>query len=651
MITARSSIKRQVRYSNLTNIELILDASGLATNTTNSYGQVDASDVIVALNSVAPGPTGKDFSVIGSGVTFNPATKSIAYNGSGRLRSTGAASVYDFMSYNAAGYTSIKWTCFMVCKIGNVVKPATASYALIGNNGTSSVSKGMAINYANNTTNEDTITASNTRGTSGQFLGRVTVPGGAPSNQYCVIVAQFDGSAASNVRMRLYINDQAMLNIEQLQNNNTPVTTPTYALEIGGGGNSVLPMIGNIKEVILTSDAPGYNTVIPIIRQLMNKHNIVRSRSTDYLNTSLVPEIFDQSIGTAGLEYHLSAIISQNPVDRNEGFSAYSEGGGHVYYANKKLVGRKSLYKFAPFASILASQVDIYDPAGADSVQDCGGGYDQNGVFHIFADVANGSTAGTMVGVRHIYSSDLATWTNTDITSVLPSDGLAAWRVYGNMIHVGGVWLKPYYKYTDQGDVTNSANYVFRSTDGVNWSTVTVRSSGATYINEASVFWCGGNNVGYLARNDATGEWSISMSTDLGATWGAFSDIAFGETVASANPAMVKSFTHNGVLLNVAYITNRNNDNAFAIYGKASDIVANPVTGWNLNTKIMWWKTALAPYHYHYGDVAHLDDTIKAVGAYIYDQWPATGTGTVSRVNYTIMPTWHISKIETELGI
>lgn len=652
MITARAKIKRNVRYAGLTNIELQVDASGLATGVNNSYGEVDGSNVIVSLDSgPLAGPTGRDFSVIGSGVTFDPITKSIAFNGSGRLRSTGAASLFDFMSFNAGGYASIKWTAFIVCKIGNVVKPAAAVYGLIGNNAASSSFKGMSINYANNTTNEDTLTAQATRGTSAQFLGRLNLPGIAPSNQYCVVVFQFDGSAASNARMRAYINDQALLFAENLQNNGTPVATPANPLEIGGCGNGSVPMIGNIKEVILTSTAPAYATVIATVRQLMNKHNIVRSRSTDYLKVSMVPEIFEQSIGTTGLEYHLCGVIGQNPTDTSEVFSCYSEGGSHLYNANKKLVGRKSIYKAAPFGNTFAAQFDIYDPVNPLAIQDCGGGYDQNGVFHVFVDVINSGSAGGCVGARHIYSSDLSSWTNTDITASLHADGLLCWRMYGNMIHVGGVWIKPYYKLTDQGDITNSANYILRSTDGINLTSVTVRAPAATYINEGSVWWNGGNNLGSLWRNEATGEFSISVSGDLGLTWSAMQDISFGETITSANPPMVKSFMHNGVLVVAAYITNRAADTAFIIYGKASDIVADPVNGWNLNTKIMWWKTSLAPFHYHYGDVAHLDDTINAVGLYSYDQWPDAGTGVLSKMNYTVMPTWHVAKIESELGI
>lgn len=646
-----ASIKRNIRYAGLlTNIELIVDASGLVTNTTNSYGQVDGSNVIVQLNSIAPGPTSRDFTVNGSGVTFDPTTKSIAFNGSGRLRSTGAASLFNFMSFHASGYSSIKWTAFIVCKLGTTIKPAAATYGIIGNNGTSSVNKGMSLNYTNTTTNEDTLTTSVTRGTGSSFLGRLLVPGSGPSNQYCVITVQFDGSLAPSP-MRLYVNDQALLNIEQLDNSTSPVTTPTFAMELGGCGNAVVPMIGNIKEVIITSAAPTYLTTVAVIRQLMNKHNIVRTRTSDYLNKSLVPEIFFSDLGGGTSDYFLCAVISQDPTNPQRVFAGYSVGSQHTYESGKHLDGRVSLVKAAPFTNTFGAAATIYNPAGNDAVQDVGGGFDNNGVMHLFCDVINGSTAGTMVAARHIYSSDLSNWTNTDITASLHSDGLAGWRMYGNMIHVGGTWLKPYYKFTDNGDVTNSANYVLRSTDGINWTSITVRASAATYINEASIFWLGGNDFGYLARNESTGEWSLSISLDDGLTWDAMTDVTFGETVVSANPPMVKTFTLNGQLVVVAYITNRNNDTAFAIYGLPANILISRGSGWDTGTKIMWWKTNLAPNHYHYGDVAHLDGTLKAVGLYCYDLFPGSGTGLANELHYTVMPTWHVALIESELGI
>lgn len=647
MLVNKTTKKNAARYSLLSNIQLIIKSKGLATSTANDYGTVDGSNVITAIKSITPGPTGKDFSVNGSGVTFDPTNKSIVFNGSGRLRSTGAASVYDFLSYHASGYASLKWTAFIVCKIGTTIKPASAAYGLFGNTGGSSVSKGVFVNYANNSTNEDTMQMAVVKGTSNQYLGRMIVPGSTPSNQYCVFAMVMDGAAGSDNIMRLYVNDQALLNNEQLDTTTAMVTTPTYALEIGSVGNAVLPFIGEIKEFILCSSATSYENTIGFIRSLMNEYKIIRSTSS-FLNVSLVPEIFqDDTVAT----YKLCGVISQNPVDKNIVCSAYSQGGSHLYNANKKLVIRVSTNKAAPFNNSFGAETAIYDPGNPSAIQDCGGGYDQNGLMILFSDIINSGTAGGCIGAFMHTSSDLSSWTHTDITASLPADGLLCWRVYGNMVHANGIWVKSFYKLTDQGDTTNSAVYIWRSTDAfATRPVVTVKASSGTYINESSVAYLGGNSWILIARNEATGEWQQYYSSDNAATWSDQGGITFGETVVSANPMMLKTFTHNGVLCVVAYITNRNNDTAFAIYAKASSIISSGLSGWDLDTKIMWWKTGLAPWHYHYGDVVHLDNTINAVGIFPYDNFPGAG-GTTNKLNYTVMPTWHIPLIESQLGI
>lgn len=653
MTASKSEMRRHALYGLLTNIRMVVDASGLATNTNNAFGTVDGSNIVTAIKSILPGPTGIDFGVIGSGVTFDPTTKSIQYNGSGRLRHTGASSVFNFMSYNSA-YALIKHTTYIVCKLGNVIKPASANYGLWGNNGGSSVNKGVSASYANTTTNEDTITSIVTKGVSADFLGRILCPGVCPSNQWIVIGIQFDGNASAVLRMRLFVNDQAVINIPMLDDDINPVTTPTYAFEIGGVGNSVAPLVGGIKEMVIAEEATTYGNAISFIRSLMLKHGITRHRS-DFLDVSSVPVIFDQSIGANPLQYHLSGVISQDPTNPKRVFSAYSLGGTHVYNANKRLVGRLAANcSYPPVTGAFAAGVTIYNPTDPFAIQDCGGGFDNNGVMHLFVDVLNSGGVGGCVGARHFYSSDLTNWTNNDITSVIHADGLAAWRMYGNLVHANGIWVKPYYKATDQGVSTQSANYILRSTDGINWTSVVVRAVGSNYYNEGTVAYLGGNNWLQLVRDEVLGEWQQYFSTDNALTWTAQGAISFGLTVTSPNPPMLKTFMHNGVLVVVAYLTDRANDTAYAVYGKASDIISSGLSGWNLNTKIMWWKTSIAPYHYHYGDVAHLNNTIQALGLYSYDQFPGGAggeNGVVNYMNYTTMPTWHVSKIESELGI
>lgn len=642
MVVTKAKPKRTSRYGVLSNIEFVIDAGGLATGTNNSYGDIDGSNGINSIKSIAPGTTGLDFTVNGSGVTYNPTTKAIDFNGSGRLRYTGAASLFNFLSYHASGYASLKWTVFAVVKFGTSIKPSSASYGLFGNTGGTSSSKGAWANYANNTTNEDFLQTAVVKGTTNQYLGRMTLPGVCPSNQWIVVALQFDGSASAALRMRMFINDQGLVNNEQLQNDTTPVTTPTYAMEIGGVGNGVLPLVGSIKKVVMCSNVFSYDNTVSFIRMLMNENNIVRSRSS-YLDVSTVPQIFDQDTAS---NYKFCAVIGQDPSNKERILSAYTVGSDHIYTADKKLVFRTSVNKGASFGS----QTTIDDPTNPDAVQDIGGGVDSNGKAFIWYDIMNSGSAGGNVAMKLATSTDWSTWTLTDVTANLPADSLAGWRSYGNMVHANGIWVKGFYKFTDNGVFTNSANYIWRSTDGVNFTAVTIRASGSTFITEPTVVYMGGNNWLAVIRHETTLEWRQYISTDNALTWTDQGDVTFGETVTSANPCVLKSFTHNGQRVIVCYLTNRNNDTAFAIYALPANLVSSGVSGWNSNTKIMWWKTALAPWHYHYGDVAHIDDTVKAFGLFPYDPYPGSG-GTTNKMNYTTMPTWHISKIESELGI
>lgn len=648
MITARATTKRNVRYGAIVAVQTLLDASKLVTGINNSYGEIDGSNNVVSIKSTSP--TGRDFAPNGGTLTFDPVDKAIVYPGGVTLRSTALASIYNFFNNHAGGIASLSWSASIVLKIGNVIKPAAASYGILGNNGASSVNTGACIYYQNNSTHEDALQSFVSRGVGASYPARLYNPGALPSNQYFVLTIVMDGFG-STFRMRYYVNDQAAQALIGLHNTDTLSANATYPLEIGGCGNGSLPLVGRIKEVILTSGAVPFSTVIATVRQLMNKHNIVRTRTSDNLNTSIAQQVFDSSEGSVGLRYHLSGVISQDPVNKNRVFSAYTQGGSHVYAANKRVVGRRSLFKAAPVSNSFEAETIIYNPTDPLAVQDLGGGFDNNGVMHLFTDTMNGSGAGSQVAARHIYSSDLTTWTNTDITASLAADGLLAWRMYGNMIHVGGVWIKPYYKATDQGDATSTAIYVLRSTDGINWTSVTVKAPSATYINEGSIVHLGGNDLLIISRNEVTGEWQQYISADLGLTWTDQGGITFGETVSSANPLMLKSFTLNGQRVIAAYITNRGSDTAFVIYALPADLISSGTAGWNLNTKLMWWKTSLAPFHIHYGDIAHLDDTLKAVAIYTYDRWPGDGPGTESTMFYFSMPTWHVSLIESELSI
>lgn len=631
---------RQVPYSILTNIELIIDAKGLATNTNNAYGTVDGSNVITAIKSVLPGPTGRDFSVIGSGVTYDPTTKSIAFNGSGRLRSGSAATTWNFLNYNAV-LANLKYTIFAVVKFGNTYRPS-ATYALLGTDGTSSSNVGASFQYGNaSAASVDNIAGRITWGTSANFINTNVSNNFGKSNKYFVLTIKVDMAAGSATRMRYYINDQIGFFPSATQNGTTPVSTPTYTLEIGGGGNSVLPLTGNIKEIIMVREAVSDPVREQIVRALVNKHGIEVSDAS-YVNKD------DVTIVTRRLQdsrYHLSAVMGQNPLSPLNYVSVWGDGLGHLSL-DRKLSGSRSTNGAYPLSSSWSATSTVWDPVSPVPL-DGGGGYDHNGRFTVMYDAQVGSVPTQTHSTWQINSDDNGlTWnTPIDLTSSMPANGLVNWRFYGGMITNNGVWLKPFYM--GNNDFTNSGVYVFRSTDGNNWTPIEVKAPSATYINEGWIVALNNTDLVLICRNEATQEWTRYVSTDNGLTWGAGVDETFGLTITSANPLCLKWFNHKGVRIIVAYVPDRNNDVLYAYYARADTFLS---TGWDMDTKTTIWKTSTTGAHLHYGDVVHRNNTFNAVGVFPYDTYPGSG-GTENELHYFTLQAWQLALIETELGL
>lgn len=648
MLPVRQVRRRKVPYAGLTNIQLQISALGLETGVNNSYGTVDGSDVITAVKSgPLAGPTGRDFSVVGSGVTFDPVTKSLVFNGSGRLRCGAAASVFDFLHF-AGSIGLLEWSIFVVLELTNL---ATVR-AILGNNAGSSTQKGAVLGI-NGGSSVNALFGQVTRGSGGNYVGQLAINATAQTNKFFVFTVQMDGSGVIGTsRMRFFINDQPLLYVENTDNNSTMVATASNALEIGGAGNSALPFIGKIKEVIITSDVTPLTQVLQSIRGLMNAHRIEKSNTSFFNNTTVtqIVQVIDDS------KYHLQNNLCQNPVNPDICLSVYNTVDQHSGSLNAKFVGRKhlnirhELNALNPFGS----EFTIADPAGNEYVRGCGVCYDPSGRLHFVYSTGTSLSAGGVLKLYYMYSDDDGTTFSaaTDITSAVPSDGLTLFQPYGNMIYNDGALLMPYYKQTDIGNITNSALYCLKSTDlGANWASKTVKASSGTYRNEMDIVALSSTDLYGLVRDEVTLEWHCYTSSDNGENWTDQGAVNFGETITSANPLRVKSFTHKGVKVIACYYTDRNNDVAKVIYATAAGLLSNPITGWDSDTKFIWWKTALAPWHYHYGDVLQVDDTGRGVGMYSYDTYPGSGGGTSNRIHYIEMPTWQLRATETELGI
>jgi hypothetical protein len=207
----------------------------------------------------------------------------------------------------------------------------------------------------------------------------------------------------------------------------------------------------------------------------------------------------------------------------------------------------------------------------------------------------------------------------------------------------------PFYKFTANGDVTESANYIFRSTDGgANWSVITIRAKGTTYINEASIIGLDNTRVMAVIRNEVTGEWQQYMSSDNGLTWVDQGALTLGETLTNPSPVRLTSFEMSGSKVIACWHPDRAGaaENLKVTYGTAANLIANGVSGWNTSTKTTVVNTSRMT---HYGDYCHPMNNFNTLMGSAYE----TATADFSDNDFITasMLSTHYATVKTALGL
>jgi hypothetical protein len=366
---------------------------------------------------------------------------------------------------------------------------------------------------------------------------------------------------------------------------------------------------------------------------------------------SSTSNIFNRLDGVTNTKYYLCSSISQNPVTPDVFIQVTAEWPtGHSWSDDNKLIFQTSTNKGATWSGVS----DFYSPGASLGVVDGGGGYSSDGRYHYFVDVhagVEGASAAAPHYVYYLYSDDNgANVTATDITSLIPSDGLATWRFYGNLVEAGGYLFFPYYKLTAEGNITNSARYILKKPlSGGTWTSILVET-GSTYINEGTIEHLGGNYLIYIARNESTKEWTLYRSSDLGETWSSLGDLTFGEVIGTAGPARLSKFYINGTLVIACYHPDRANDDLKVTYGLASDIISSGVSGFNTATKTTIINNGTDDTFPHYGSVVHYDNNMNAFASY------ATEAGAANLAEKCYLDIFHVATshyntIKTVLGL
>jgi hypothetical protein len=344
-------------------------------------------------------------------------------------------------------------------------------------------------------------------------------------------------------------------------------------------------------------------------------------------------ETFDET------RYYLNSLLHQSPLDKNIILNTFGDGVAHVTDAAKKISFRKSTDSGLTFGA----KATVYDPTDSNfQIQDPGAGYDSNGRFHIFADCHNNfASSGQTHELRYMFSDDDCTTISSPVVITLPAISLATFRMYGRMIQNNNVLMVPAYFQTEEGDTTNSARYILRSTDfGANWTWVEV-STGTTYINESELLGVDNDTVIMVSRHEVVKQFNMYKSSDNGLTWINCNVLGTGVVMATAGPCrLLKFFLDDGTEVAGMYFPDRSNDRLYGLYGKIENFIIGGVGGWNLNTLTLLRQDT---EYLHYGDMSHYDRNMNAFGA-----WPREASATPlvdNELVYFTNPTTQYGKV------
>lgn len=609
-------------YAGLTNVVFHSRAENLVTNTTNSAGVVDVSGNITKI--ISTHTTTHEFDSNGTAPTLSGSgvNKSMVFGGAGRMRHNGLNSVWNAFHHNAT-LANLKTTIHGVVKIGTGSNP-NAIYGVCGNNGASTNNKGISIFYddRSSTGRRNFISHQITRGTNAVVItfmhnNNVFIP-----NQWVDFWIEIDKSKDSQQETRLFLNGHEYTVGNDVDSNIT-VTGPTFAMEIGGCGNATITAVMELKEITFMTGVMTDAFRTEFIRNRMNKYKpTILAHSVDS-----IPLVFRyrQTYTLSESRYYLPLVVCQNPTALDTIVAVFKDTTAHTFDSGGKISMIKSIDRGLTWSS----KTTIYDPASTPAPMSVSAGYSANGRLHLFIDVHTAVDNTSTDTAEYWYSdNDGTSWTSTDITSIMPADSLATYRFTDRIIENDGVLMGGFYKFTAEGDFTESAIYIFRSTDGgANWSSVTVKAKSTTYRNEISIVGLSSTRILAVVRDEVTHEWHQYLSAaDNGAT--TFTDVGavtFGETLTRESPPSLRKFQISGSDVIACDYALRDRDQMKTIYGLPAGLISG-VSGWNNQTRHINYMGA-AEVHLHYGTTINPYNDFRSYGIWCKDEFPSSGGG------------------------
>lgn len=595
-------------YAGLSGVVFHGRSEGLVVNTNNGFGTVDASGNVTTWKSVSPHATGNDFNSNATAPTLSGGN--IVLGGAGNFRHSGLSSVFNFMHYNAT-LANLKWCAHGIIKMGTTSNPG-GTYGILGNAGGTTTNKGMVIYYDDSGLLNNKMALQIYRGVSNSFIENSYLDNLFTAGEFIDFWFEVDMSLGQEDQIKAFFNGVRFYTANYF-NSTTPVTTPTFAMEIGAFGNGVLKGIFTIKELTIQSSLNDANFRTRFIASRMYKYGLIPkasyAESMRLLEERILLDTFDET------RYYLNTHLSQNPSNSNIIVQTFQDTVNHYYEAAAKISVRKSTDKGLTWGS----KTTAFDPTGADSAREHCAGYGTGDRLHIIDITITSLLVGSTRKLWYLYSDDDGgTWsTPLDITSILPADGLAASRTYSTIIENAGRLMCVIYSVTSEVASTNSALYLIYSDDnGANWNYKTIRASAASpYLNESAIVALSSTSVLVISRNDTTKEWSHIISSNNGDTWGAPGDITFGESLVTAGPVRLKKFLLNGTSVVACYFLDRDRLLTKVCYAVTANVIASGISGWNVKTKVILYQGTAGRY-LHYGDVCHYDNSLLTVASY-----------------------------------
>lgn len=627
-------------YNTLGNIQGIWESPRLVVNTDNDYGVVDSNGVPTTWKSIAPGPTGRNMTLAGTGVDPLLINGSIYLFGQRRYRTGAPASNWNFLQHNATGFANLKWTIHIAGAVGDTVDP-NWFYALMGNNTNNETRRGISLYWddRDSTSRSNGLNSNITKGTAGPII--LSSPNDIlePNSRF-VLTIETDGSQAAGDRQKFYINNVLFAYTTSSPSTST-AGTPSFDLEVGGIGNGFGGLYGSISHVIIQSrvelQAVREAFVDSLLPQNNRPYNI--RPYVDETRGWQVTETYFQT----GRYYFVNGML-QNPFNTDEILQIFHDGDLHVHDASKFLAGRKSTDRGRNFGA----QFTIFDPPGTPAIQDAATGIDANGRIHVLVDTHTTLSVADVSQLIYLYSDDFGdTWTQTDITASVPVDGLSAYRPHGNIIQVGNYLYAPLYKLIDEGDLSSSARYILRLpiTGSTAWEFFLVEATTDPCRTESSIQALDDETILMVTRNDETHLYSSCVIDIPTMTSSAVRDLTLSESPpASASPPRMTKFKIDGTDVIMLWYTLRAGGIVKYVLGTAANLKIDDLTGWTLSTKTQIEDDIQM---LHYGAFVHPNNNFNAIGAFARD--PATYTE--NTMIYFDLPTTNYSAQKTALGL